>query len=150
MHLVQTVLAVLVVGFFTLLGIPLTAIGMTVFLQRCHLTLFGERSSGKVIGWVDNAKDQTSQRSTTESSAFLRIAFTDCFAREHQVTTDTSVSPKNYHSGDTVPLLYRAARPSSFVVDRFWMKWTIPLLFGGAGLILLLPLAWTIARAWPN
>jgi hypothetical protein len=150
MHIVQVALGVFVIGLFALVGFPLAAAGILIWLQRWYLTLFGERTVGTVLGFVDNDNAQPSERSTGESSAFLRISFIDCYGKEHRVTTDTSVSPQKYRVGDPIPLLYRLARPRTFVVDRFWMKWTIPLIFGGIGFILLLPVFYMLARAWPD
>jgi hypothetical protein len=146
-HLLQIILAVLVVGLFTLVGLPMACAGLMVFLQRLYLTVFGERTTAVVVGMVDRRDDEPSDGPAVDSSRFLRLSFKDCGGREHRVTTDTSVSAKSFRRGDSVPVLYRVARPTTFVVDRFWLKWTLPLVFGGLGLLLLTPLMLAVAHA---
>ena len=146
MHFLQTIMAVLVVGLFTLVGLPMACAGLFVFLQRIVLTAFGERTTAVVSGQVDGRDDKLADGPATDSSRFLRLTFTDCYGREHRVTTDTSVATKSFRRGDSLPVLYRVTRPTTFVVDRFWLKWTLPIVFTTIGLLLLIPLLLALAH----
>jgi hypothetical protein len=80
---------------------------------------------------------------------FLQIRFTDYFGESHEVTSASSVSPKKFRIGDAVPVLYRSGRPDTFVVNRFGMKWSVPLLFVGLGLALLVGPLIFLGTLWP-
>ena len=138
----------------SLLGLLLVALGAYAFLQRCWLTLFGEHTVGTVVGFVADENSPPPDHTVTEtdllpSMPFLRIAFTDYFGQSHEVTSASSVSPKKFRPGDPVPLLYRSGRPDTFVVNRFWMKWSVPMAFIVLGLALSILGLLFVGTLWP-
>ena len=146
--------AVGAVVVFALLGVLSVALGAYAFLQRCWLMAFGEHAIGTVVGLVADEKSPTPDEPVTEfdflpAMPHLRIAFTDHFGESHEVTSDISVSPKTFRPGDNVPVLYRSGHPETFVVNRFWMKWGLPILFIGGGLVLLGGPVAFLGTVWP-
>jgi hypothetical protein len=137
---------------FALLGLLLAFAGVFAFFQRCGLILFGERAVGTVVEFLEDKEHlhpSKSQLATAAPTPFLRVAFTDCLGRMHQLKTDTGVSPKSFQVGDRVPLLYRRNHPKTFVVDQLWMKWAGPVLFLIMGTALLVPALAVVGHVWP-
>jgi Protein of unknown function (DUF3592) len=136
------------------LGALLVALGAYSFLQRCWLIAFGEHAVGTVVALVADEESPTPAEPVRALDLLppmphLRIAFTDYFGASHEVTSDISVSPKKFRPGDHVPVVFQRGHPETFFVNRFRMKWGVPLLFMGIGLALLGgPLAF-LATYWP-
>lgn len=56
--------------------------------------------------------------------------------RTHTFTSSNSSDPPSYEVGERVELLYDAADPSEARIDSWWELWLMPVMLGGAAVIM--------------
>ncbi|MEV3854710.1 DUF3592 domain-containing protein [Streptomyces sp. NPDC050095] len=75
------------------------------------------------------------------------VAFTPAGGEPVRFTSSMGSSPPAYDLGERVDVLYRADDPGDAQIDGFVSLWLLPLVFGGAGLVILvIALAFAVAR----
>jgi hypothetical protein len=116
-------LLILVGGIFFLVGCGFG-------LYSAYLVATGIRTQGEVIDYEE--------RHSKNGFAYAPIfVFTNQAGGRIQVTSSMASSPRSFHVGAAIPVIYRASNAYSARPDTFSDNWTVPVVFGGGGAILL-------------
>jgi hypothetical protein len=93
------------------------------------LSRAGTSVSGVVVGLEESP---ASDRSGVTYSPIIRY---EAEGRTHTFTSSNSSYPPAYEIGERVALLYDSADPSRARIDSWWELWLMPVMLGGAALI---------------
>jgi hypothetical protein len=91
------------------------------------------RDGSPVVGVVVGLEESpASDRSGVTYSPIIRY---EVEGRMHTFTSSNSTNPPAYQIGERVALLYDSADPSRARIDSWWELWLMPVMLGGAALI---------------
>ena len=92
------------------------------------------RADGVVLDLVSDRRPGFPTR--TVFAAVVR--FEDGAGAPHQFAEPISANPPPYARGQRVAVLYDPVSPEKALIDSFWGRFFLPVLFGGLGLLFLL------------
>jgi hypothetical protein len=91
------------------------------------------RRDGSSIGGVVVALKESADSDGVTYAPIIKYVVE---GQTHTFESDNSSSPPAYEVGERVVLLYDSADPSQARIDSWWELWLMPVMLGGAGLIL--------------
>jgi len=108
-------------------GLVFAAIGGWFFLDDRDLAAGGVRTQGTVIELVE------SRDSDGDYSYRPRVEFFAPDGTRHEFTGRVGSSPPSHSAGETVEVIYAPDRPDRAMIDGFFDRFLVPLVFGGMG-----------------
>ncbi len=94
------------------------------------------QAEGRVVELV--CKHSHTSRGRHSTSYHPRFEFTASDGRRYTVTNRYGSNPPDYDAGDSLPILYPANSPDKAVLNTFEDLYELPLILGGASLLMLL------------
>jgi len=116
-------------GIFAAIGLALAAISGWFYFEDRDFAAGGLRAQGTVI-------EMSSIRDTNGSySSRPVVEFFDAGGTRHVFTSSVSSSPPSHATGDRVDVIYAPEAPETAVIDDFFERSFIPLMFVGMGAV---------------
>jgi len=113
-----------------LLGVVLMLIGIPFFVQSWRFNASAIRAAGKIV--------QLEQLHGGKDASYIPVfSFVDQAGGSHVIHSRLGSSHPRYAVGDVVGVLYPANDPEQARLNSFFALWLWPIVFGGAGLLLV-------------
>ena len=117
-------------GIFAALGVLFVAGAGWFYLSDQSFAAAGAHAQGTVLEMVG------SRDSDGDYSYKPVVEFRDAEGRRHVFTSNVSSSPPQHATGESVDVIYSPASPDEAVIDSFFDRFLLPLIFGGLGAVL--------------
>lgn len=116
-------------GIFTPIGLIFAAVGGWIYYQDQSLAVRGVHTQGTVVDTV------SSRDSDGDWSYRPVVVFTDESGARHRFTSSVGSNPPSHSRGETVAVIYSPWAPEQAMIDSFFDRFLIPLVFGGFGIV---------------
>ncbi|GHF58669.1 hypothetical protein GCM10010218_44980 [Streptomyces mashuensis] len=115
-------------GGLIVFGTVFLAIGLVLGWMSLSLATDGKRTHGTVVSldWRDGDQGPV---------AYAVVGFTSADGEKQTFQDSFGSNPPAYKVGERVEVLYHADHPDDASISGFASLWVLPLIFGGAGLV---------------
>ena len=120
---------------FSFIGLVFVILGFSFFISTYTFLNKGTKTSGQVTKLV-SMKSQM-DRDWNRDLYYPKISFTDQKGEVITFLSNSGSNPSRYSVGNTVTVLYKQDSPQNVVIASFDNLWLPTLIFGGAGVIVL-------------
>ncbi|MEV6806784.1 DUF3592 domain-containing protein [Streptomyces sp. NPDC051132] len=120
-------------GLFLVLGLVFAGVSVSYLTDA-------ERARGTVVDleWrTDHGHSAGRRRGDDDPVAYAVVAFTSADGTRRTFEDSGGSNPPAYEKGEQVEVLYRADSPEDARINGFFSLWLLPLIFGGAGLLIM-------------
>lgn len=123
----MTRVSVLIAAIFTPMGLLFAVIGGWFFIEDRSFAQTGERTQGTVIDVVG------SRDSEGDYTYRPVVEFVDSAGERHEFVGRVGSSPPAHASGERVDVIYQPWSPGEAMIDGFFDRFFLPLMFTGVG-----------------
>ena len=113
-------------------GISFLLVASCMSVYHALFLQHGESAIGRIVGFKQEpgVEDQTLY--------CPQFSFVDTIGQSHTITAQTCSSPAEFSVGEQVQIRYLVKYPDDALISSFNSVWTLSIVFGAGGLMLLL------------
>lgn len=119
-------------GIFLLVGLMMLAATSYLYIDQNDFIADAKEAEGQIIDLVRKQQNKDGNTSYTYSAL---VRFTDDEAVTHEFIDRVGSNPPRYSKGQDVILLYAPDNPTDAIINDFWGRWAMVIIFGCLGTI---------------